>query len=242
MHALGDYAAKTLKFKRVAAIAMDNNFGHECIGGFQKVFEDNGGAVVQKTWVPLNALDFAPYLSQVSRDVDAVVQVFVAAQAVRFAKQYEETGLKAKLPLIGIGVFADQSALKAMGDEAIGTLTTLIWAPTLPNKANQEFLKLAAARGNPLPAYFTAVMYSAGRWVTEGAAAIDGRVEDRPRFPRPSRRPRIRAAPSSSTNTTTPPRTCTCSRSKRSAAGCRTPSCTPIRWCRSSGRTSPTSF
>ncbi|HEY7650858.1 MAG TPA: ABC transporter substrate-binding protein [Methylomirabilota bacterium] len=182
MHALGDYAAKVLRYKRVAAVAMDNNFGHECIGGFQKVFEDNGGAVVQKTWVPLNVLDFAPYLSGVSRDVDAVVQVFVAAQAVRFAKQYEETGIKAKLPLIGIGVFADQSALKAMGDEAIGTLTTLIWAPSLPNRANQEFMKLAAARGNPLPAYFTAVMYSAGRWITEGATAIDGRVEDRERF------------------------------------------------------------
>ena len=46
MHALGDYAAKTLKHRRVAAIAMDNNFGHEGIGGFQRVFEDAGGRVV----------------------------------------------------------------------------------------------------------------------------------------------------------------------------------------------------
>src|SRR5256885_3428068 len=48
MHALGDYAAKTLKYKRVAAIAMDNNFGHEGIGGFQRVFEDSGGGIVEK--------------------------------------------------------------------------------------------------------------------------------------------------------------------------------------------------
>src|SRR5882724_1722556 len=52
MHALGDYASKTLKYKRIAAIAMDNNFGHEGIGGFQRVFEDAGGRIVQKTWVP----------------------------------------------------------------------------------------------------------------------------------------------------------------------------------------------
>ena len=45
MHALGDYAAKTLKYKRVAAVAMDNPFGHEQIGGFQRVFEDGGGRV-----------------------------------------------------------------------------------------------------------------------------------------------------------------------------------------------------
>jgi branched-chain amino acid transport system substrate-binding protein len=182
MHALGDYAAKTLKYKRVAAIAMDNGFGHEGIGGFQRVFEDSGGRVVQKTWVPLNALDFAPYLAQIRRDVDAVAQVFVAAQAVRFAKQYGEAGLKERLPLIGSGVFTDQSALKSMGDEAIGIISSLIWAPSLPTRANGEFMKLAAARGNPLPAYFTAVMYSAGRWITEAARALDGRVEDREKF------------------------------------------------------------
>ncbi len=129
MHALGDYAARTLKYRRVAAIAMDNNFGHEGIGGFQRVFEDAGGRVVQKTWAPLNTMDFAPYLTQVPRDVDAVVQVFVAGQAVRFAKQYGESALAGKVPLIGTGVFTDQSSLQGMGDEVIGHVGALIWAP-----------------------------------------------------------------------------------------------------------------
>jgi branched-chain amino acid transport system substrate-binding protein len=182
MHALGDYAAKVLKYQRVAALAMDNPFGHECIGGFQRVFEDAGGRVVQKTWVPLNAMDFAPYLTQVPRDVDAVVQVFVAGQAVRFARQYAESGLKDKVPLIGTGVFTDESALRSMGDEAIGVVGSLIWAPTLSNPANQAFMKLAEARLKRQPAYFHAVMYSTGRWVTEAARALEGKVEDRARF------------------------------------------------------------
>jgi branched-chain amino acid transport system substrate-binding protein len=182
MHALGDYAAKILKYKRVAVLAMDNPFGHEGIGGFQRVFEDAGGRVVQKTWVPLNAMDFAPYLGQVPRDVDAVVQVFVAGQAVRFARQYAESGLKDRLPLIGTGVFTDESALRSMGDEAIGIVGTNIWAPTLTNPANQAFMKLAEARLKRPPAYFHAVMYSAGRWITDAAKAVDGRVEDRPKF------------------------------------------------------------
>jgi branched-chain amino acid transport system substrate-binding protein len=182
MHPLGDYAAKILKLKRVVAVAMDNPFGHECVGGFQRVFEDAGGRVVQKLWVPLNAMDFAPYLTQVPRDVDAVVQVFVAGQAVRFAKQYAESGLKDRLPLVGIGVFTDESALRSMGDEAIGVIGSLIWAPTLSNPANQTFMKLAEARLKRQPAYFHAVMYSTGRWITEAARAIDGKVEDRGRF------------------------------------------------------------
>jgi branched-chain amino acid transport system substrate-binding protein len=179
MHPLGDYAAKTLTYRRVATIAMDNAFGHEEIGGFQRVFEDGGGKVVQKLWVPLNALDFAPYLSQVQRDVDAVCAVFVAGQAVRFVKQYGESGLKAKTPLIGTGVMTDESALRGMGDEAVGIVGALLWSPTLQNPANQVFMKLATAKVGRTPAYFTAIMYSSGRWIADAAQSLNGQVEDR---------------------------------------------------------------
>ena len=179
MHPLGDYAAKTLKYRRVATIAMDNPFGHEEIGGFQRVFEDSGGKVVQKIWVPLNALDFAPFLAQVPPDVDAVCAVFVAGQAVRFVKQYGESGLKGKIPLIGTGVMTDESALRGMGDEAVGIVGALMWSPTLQNPANQTFMKLAEAKFGRTPAYFHAVMYSSGRWIAEAAQSLNGQVEDR---------------------------------------------------------------
>jgi branched-chain amino acid transport system substrate-binding protein len=182
MHPLGDYAARTLKYRKVVAIAMDNPFGHEQIGGFQRVFEDGGGKVVQKIWVPLNAMDFAPYLTTVASDADAVCAVFVAGQAVRFVKQYADAGLKTRLPLIGSGVMMDESALRGMGDEAVGVVSALIWSPTLPGPANRTFVKLAEARHGRTPAYFVAVMYSAGRWIGEAARLVEGRVEDRDRF------------------------------------------------------------
>src|SRR5207247_8233497 len=139
------------KYKRVAAIAMDHNVGHEGIGGFQRVFEDSGGRLVQKTWVPLNTMDFAPYLTQVPREVDAVVQVFVAGQAVRFSKQYGESALHGKVPLIGTGVYTDQSSLQGMGDEVIGHVGTMIWSPTLDNTANRAFTKIAEAKVKRTP-------------------------------------------------------------------------------------------
>jgi branched-chain amino acid transport system substrate-binding protein len=179
MHPLGDYAAKTLRYRRVSIIAMDNPFGHEEAGGFQRVFEDGGGKVVQKLWVPLNVLDFAPYLTQVQKDVDAVCAVFVAGQAVRFVKQYGETGLAGKVPLIGTGVMIDESALRGMGDEAVGIIGSLLWSPTLATPANQTFMKLAEAKLGRTPAYFHAIMYSSGRWITEAANALNGQVEDR---------------------------------------------------------------
>src|SRR5690242_18759706 len=73
---LGDYAAKTLHFKRIAIMAEDFTYGYEGAGGFQLAFEDAGGKIVQKLWPPLNALEYGSYLAQIKRDVDAVYMGF----------------------------------------------------------------------------------------------------------------------------------------------------------------------
>src|SRR5215471_11241688 len=64
-HAMGDYAAKDLQFKRVATISDDFAFGYEQMSGFQRVFEDNGGKVVKKLWPPLVTPDYTPYIAQI---------------------------------------------------------------------------------------------------------------------------------------------------------------------------------
>src|SRR2546425_5980840 len=64
-HALGEYAAQTLGYKRIAIIADDFAYGHETAAGFQRVFEDNGGKVVQKLWPPLNVPDYGSYIAQI---------------------------------------------------------------------------------------------------------------------------------------------------------------------------------
>src|SRR2546426_1053514 len=62
-HPLGDYASKRLGLRRMATISMDYAFGWESNGGFQRVFEELGGKVVQRIWTPLNVQDYAPYLA-----------------------------------------------------------------------------------------------------------------------------------------------------------------------------------
>ena len=67
MHPLADYAAKELKYKSVITITEDFAFGYEQMGGFQRVFEDNGGKVAKKLWPPIVTPDYTPYLAQLSR-------------------------------------------------------------------------------------------------------------------------------------------------------------------------------
>jgi branched-chain amino acid transport system substrate-binding protein len=70
-HPFGEYAAKTLGYKKVAVLGTDYAFGYEVVGGFQRTFEEAGGQIIQKLWAPLGTSDLAPYLTQIKRDADA---------------------------------------------------------------------------------------------------------------------------------------------------------------------------
>jgi branched-chain amino acid transport system substrate-binding protein len=181
-HAFGEYAYQTLKLRRVATIALDYAFGWESVGGFQRTFEASGGTIVQKLWTPLSVHDFAPYLAQVSRDVDAVYALFLGRNALQFMRQYQEYGLKGRVPLIGAGTTTDEHVLPAMGDEAIGVITALHYSGALDTPANRKFAAAYRAKYNKVPSYYAESMYTGGKWSVAAIEAVDGNVEDRARL------------------------------------------------------------
>ena len=181
-HPFGEYACKTLGYKRVTFVAADYAFGWEVTGGFQRTLEEAGCQVVQKLWVPLNAQDFAPYLSQIKRDVNAVFAVFFGAQALRLVKQYQEFGLKDKIALIGGGTLTDEHILPSMGDEAIGVMTALHYSEALDNPANVKFREAFLKKAGKIASYYSENAYDGGRWIVEGIKAVNGNVEDRDAF------------------------------------------------------------
>ena len=179
MHPFADWVLKNTKYRKVAAIGMDYAFGYETVGGFQQVFEDGGGQIVQKIWTPLNTNDFAPFLAQIRRDADAVLALFVGRLALQFTKQYQEAGLKDKLPLLGGGTTTDESALPQMGDEAIGIITALHYSQALDNPANQKFAKAFETKAGKMASYYSEAAYTNARWIVEAAKLAGGKVEDR---------------------------------------------------------------
>jgi branched-chain amino acid transport system substrate-binding protein len=175
----GEYAYNVLKYKKIAVIAYDFAFGWECVGGFHKAFEDSGGKILQKIWVPLTAQDFSPYLSQFSKDADAVFAVFSGIQTIKFNKQYQEFGLKGKVPLIGGGTVTDEHALPSMGDEVIGVITPLHYSEVLDNPANKKFVKAFREKAKKAASYYSEGTYTGARWIVEAIKAINGDVENK---------------------------------------------------------------
>ena len=181
-HAFGEYAYHTLKLKKVATIALDYAFGWESVGGFQRTFEAEGGTVVQKIWCPVFVHDFAPYLAQIPRDVDAVYALFLGRSALQFMRQYQEFGLKQRVRLIGAGTTTDEHVLPFMGDEALGVVTALHYSAALDTPANRKFVAAYRARYNRVPSYYSESMYTGAKWLVTAAEVVHGNVEDSAAF------------------------------------------------------------
>jgi len=181
-HPFGKWVYDNLKYKRIAVIAYDFAFGWEVVAGFQRTYEEAGGQVVQKLWPPLGTADFAPYLSQLKRDADAVFAQFSGADALRFAKQYDEAGLKAKLPLIGGGTFTDEHVLRTMGDEVLGVITPLHYSAALENAANKKFAQAYEAKFTQVPSYYSEGTYVAGLVLRAALEASGGDIENVDKF------------------------------------------------------------
>jgi branched-chain amino acid transport system substrate-binding protein len=181
-HAFGEYAYRVLKLRTVATVALDYAFGWESVGGFQRTFEAEGGKIAQKIWVPVSVHDFAPYLAQIGRDVDAVYALVLGRAALQFMRQYQEFGLKARVPLIGGGTTTDEHVLPFMGDEALGVITALHYSAALQTPANRKFVAAYRARYKKVPSYYSESMYSGAKWLVAAAEAVHGRVEDREAF------------------------------------------------------------
>lgn len=181
-HAFGEYAARTLGYRRIATVAYDFAFGWECVEGFQDTFEQSGGRVVEHLWPPIGAPDYSPYLGRIPKDVDAVFAVFSGGDALRFLQQYREFGLEGRIPLIGGGTLTDEHILFQEGDLAKGIITALHYSAALNTPANREFVRAYVRAYNRVPSYYSEGTYTSALFATKGLEAVGGRVGDRGAF------------------------------------------------------------
>src|SRR5260221_4286547 len=96
---LAEYCVKELRYSKIVTIADDFAYGHEMCAGFQRVFEDNGGKIIQKIFTPLATPDYGSYVAQV-KSADAIFLGTAGSNGFRFLRQFIEYGLQEKMAVI----------------------------------------------------------------------------------------------------------------------------------------------
>lgn len=180
-HPLGEYAAKELKYKRMVTIADDIAYGQEMCAGFQRVFEDGGGKVIQKLFPPLTVPDYGSYVGQL-KNADGIFLGFAGSNGFRFLRQLVDYGIKDKLPVIGGMTALDEAVLRNMGDEALNIVTSCWYSAELDNKQNQVFAPAFRKEFKYDPGFYAASTYVNGAVLEAALKAVDGKIEDKPAF------------------------------------------------------------
>ena len=179
---LADYCYKQLKMRRMAVIADDIPYGHEMCAGFQRVFEDLGGKIVQKTFPPLTVPDYGTYLAQINPRIDGIFLGFAGSNGFRYLRQFNEYGLKGKVTPVGGMTALDEGVLRNMGDEALGIVTACWYSAELDNPQNKKFAAAFRSEWKYDPGFYAAATYTEAAVLDATLQRIKGNIEDKQAF------------------------------------------------------------
>ncbi len=179
---LADYCYKTLGYRRMAVMADDIAYGHEMCAGFQRVFEDAGGKVVQKMFSPLTVPDYATYIAQLKTNIDGLFIGFAGSNGFRYLRQFNEYGLRGKVNVVGGMTALDEAVLRNMGDEAVGILTACWYSAELDNPVNRKFVPAFRAEAKYDPGFYAAATYTDAAVLEAALNAVQGKIEDKKAF------------------------------------------------------------
>ena len=128
--------------KRVVTLVSDYAPGLETEKAFIEAFKAGGGEIIESVRVPLQVLDFAPFLQRARDAKPEALFVWVpGGLAASFLRQYAERGLQSSgIKLIGTGDITDDDVLNQMGEPVLGTTTSLQYSAAHDSAKNKAFV------------------------------------------------------------------------------------------------------
>ncbi|MCX7166138.1 MAG: ABC transporter substrate-binding protein [Rhodocyclales bacterium] len=138
---IASWAAKN-KIKKVFTLVADYGPGHDAEGQFKKTFTAAGGEIVGEVRAPVKNPDFAPFLQKIKDTKPDAVFIFLppGAETIAFMKGFTERGLTAAgIRLIGTGDLPDEDILEAIGDAALGLITSFHYSEAHKSAENKAY-------------------------------------------------------------------------------------------------------
>jgi branched-chain amino acid transport system substrate-binding protein len=172
---MGTWMVRKTPHRRLIVMASDWVAGRHSADAFIAGYKAAGGQVAKEVYPPFNTADYAPFLGQLTGvPADAVWTWFGGADAIRFVKQYQEYGLKAKLPLYGYNTLTDDTILPAIGDPALGLVTVGHYGAALDTPANKAFVQEYERKHGGWPTRYSESGYTAAQLIVAALEDLKG--------------------------------------------------------------------
>jgi len=166
--------------KRVYLMAPNYAAGRESLSGFKRTFK---GEVVGEDYTKWpGQLDFSSELSKVrASNAEALHVFYPGASGVQFLAQYEQSGLKGKVPLSEVFTI-DSLSLPQQKETALGVRTAGHWAADMPNEANKKFVGDFLKKHNAYPSFYGQQSYDTIMLIASAAEAVKGDMTKKDEF------------------------------------------------------------
>jgi branched-chain amino acid transport system substrate-binding protein len=159
----------------VYVMAPNYQAGKDMIAGFKRYYK---GRIVEETYTKMGQQDYQAEISQLqSKSPKAVFAFYPGGMGVQFLKQYDQAGLRGKLPLYTVYT-VDEISIPAVKDAAVGIYETRYWSPDLKNPANQRFVGDYKKKYGKLPVFYGAQSYDGIMLIDSAVRAVKGNLAD----------------------------------------------------------------
>ena len=166
--------------RKVFTMVSDYGPGHDAETSFQGAFTAAGGEVIGSVRMPMANPDFSAFVQRAKDSGADGIFVFVpgGSQPAALAKALLERGIDpTKVKLMGHGELADESALKAMGDAAIGIITVFHYDYTHDSALNRQFVAAYNAAYGRNPDIFSVGGYDGMHIIYEALKKTGGNAD-----------------------------------------------------------------
>jgi len=139
---------------------MDYGPGIDAGTTFENAFAAEGGKMLGEIRVPVTANDFSAYLQRIKDAKPDAVYVFLTpnGSGTTFLKQAKSQGFdKAGIRIFCAGDLLTEDALPAIGDAAIGAISSMNYSADHNSKMNRDFVRAFEAQSGGVPPTFNAV-------------------------------------------------------------------------------------
>lgn len=176
---MGPWIVKNTSYRNVVQSGQDYKAGHDSLDAFKAGLENSGGKVIKEVYPAVGTMDYAPFLAGLDvKGADATFAWYSGTDAVRFVQQYQELGLKKRIPLFGTATIVDDPYLDSIGDAALGVIASTHYTPALDTPFNRSFVKAYTAKYREPPSRYSEYGYTAGKMILAAVQALKGEVGD----------------------------------------------------------------
>ena len=149
--------------------------GKDMVAGLKRYYK---GRIVEEVYTKLGQQDYQAEITQLrSKNPKAVFAFYPGGMGIQFLRQYDQAGLRGKLPLYTVYT-VDEISIPAVKDAAVGIKETRYWSPDLKNKANEKFVGDYKKKYGKLPVFYGAQSYDSIMLIDSAVKATKGNVKD----------------------------------------------------------------